>query len=233
MARNYEWHRHYHARALASYANMSAEQRGVAYTLLDLMYDRQCPLNENSRILGARCNMGKVRFERVRDELISLGKFRYTEEGHLTNSFVQDELEKVNTLARKNAENGKKGGQKKSGKSGKGNENSGNSKRPPSDRLSRDSELESFSPQGLKTPLPDIAMTALEGLQSHVVNHRDWRILIGDIVGWREGVFLLKSQWAIDELRLNLGRALKAEGLSVERITDQAKLKVVESEKSQ
>lgn len=196
MSKSYEWHRHNHSKILASYAGLSAEQRGVAYTLLDLIYDRQGPIIEHEKVLAARMQMGKVKFCRIRDELISLGKFFMTEGGHLMNQYAEKELAAVSEISEIRAKSGKKGGENSGNQRRKANKNNETGEAKSKQSRSRDKERETIPPYGENSPLPPDGALALEGLRAACGT--DTQItelgrLTASIEGWQDGAFLVTS----------------------------------------
>lgn len=103
------WHKHYHSRILTSYAKLPADLRGVAYTLLDLIYDAGGPLADSDAILAARMCCSVRKWKSYKEQLLQLGKFELTAEGRITNSLCEHELFK----RRKQAEFGSAGGRAK------------------------------------------------------------------------------------------------------------------------
>jgi len=100
------WHKHYHGRILNSYADLTLEQRGAAYTLLDLIYDAGGPLRLSETAIAGRLQCSVRKWRAVRAELIEAGKFYVTEDGALSNLLC----DQVIFDRRKLAENGAKGG---------------------------------------------------------------------------------------------------------------------------
>lgn len=192
----YEWHRHNHSKILASYASLSAEQRGVAYTLLDLIYDRRGPLIDSEKVLAARMQMGKVKFCRIRDELIALGKFFMTESGHLMNQYAEKELAAVSEISEIRAKSGKKGGENSGNQRRKYSKNNVNDEAKSKQNRSRVIERETTPPYGESSPLPPDGALALEGLRAACgtdVQLTEFGRLTNSIEGWGDGVFFVSS----------------------------------------
>lgn len=103
------WHKHYHSRALTSYAQLPADLRGVAYTLLDLIYDAGGPIADSDAILAARMCCSLRKWKSYKEQLLQAGKFELTADGRITNSLCEHELFK----RRKQAEFGSAGGRAK------------------------------------------------------------------------------------------------------------------------
>jgi uncharacterized protein YdaU (DUF1376 family) len=103
------WHKHYHSRILNSYATLPIDLRGVAYTLLDLIYDAGGPIADSDAILAARMCCSLRKWKSYKEQLLQLGKFEMTGEGRITNSLCEHELFK----RRKQAEFGSAGGRAK------------------------------------------------------------------------------------------------------------------------
>lgn len=113
------WHKHYHGRILNSYADLTLEQRGAAYTILDLIYDAGGPLMLGESSIAGRLQCSIRKWRLLRAELIAAGKFYETEEGALSNSLCEQTL----LDRRKLAENGSKGGRTRVENAKKQNQN--------------------------------------------------------------------------------------------------------------
>lgn len=100
------WHKHFHSDILASYASLPVDLRGVAYTILDLIYDRGGPLAESDAMLAARMCCSLRKWKSYKSELLRLGKFTLTPDGKLMNKRAENELK----IFRKQAEFGSAGG---------------------------------------------------------------------------------------------------------------------------
>lgn len=100
------WHKHYHGRILNSYADLTLEQRGAAYTLLDLIYDAGGPLRLSETSIAGRLQCSVRKWRILRADLLIAGKFYEMEDGALSNPLCDQVL----FDRRKLAENGAKGG---------------------------------------------------------------------------------------------------------------------------
>jgi uncharacterized protein YdaU (DUF1376 family) len=107
------FHKRYHSDALAGFMALTLEERGAYQTLLDLMYDRGGPIADNERLLAGYMGVSLRKWKSLRDDLIGKGKIHLTDEGLLSNSRVEKELENDVKTSRKHAENGLKGARKK------------------------------------------------------------------------------------------------------------------------
>lgn len=118
------FHKRYHSDALAGFMALSLEERGAYQTLLDLMYDRGGPIADNARLLAGYMGVSLRKWKSLREDLIAKGKIHLTDDGRLSNSRVEKELENDAKASRKHAENGLKGALKKYEMPKKLNENS-------------------------------------------------------------------------------------------------------------
>lgn len=107
------YHKRYHSDALAGFMSLSLEERGAYQTLLDLMYDRGGPILDNERLLAGYMGVSLRKWKTLRESLIEKGKIYVTDDGLLSNSRVEKELENYAKTSRKRAENGLKGARKK------------------------------------------------------------------------------------------------------------------------
>lgn len=103
------WHKQYHGDILNSYAGLPVDLRGVAYTLLDLIYDRGGPVAESDSMLAARMCCSLKMWKSYKRRLIEAGKIALTRDGHITNSRAENELKTRQKLS----EFGARGGRKK------------------------------------------------------------------------------------------------------------------------
>lgn len=217
--KTYDWHRHYHARALNSYASLEAHERGVAYTLLDLIYDNQGPILRDDRLLGARCNMGRVKFRRILDRLIELDKFYLTEDGRISNKNSEIELNFVRNLSEIRKSSGKKGGKKSAKSPKKDNEISETGeqmlKQNSKQKISRDirgGESKPFT--GLRLPLfkrePDENdMRAIEALCLSPGLESDRMIILEGLVDYVDGVFYVDGEFTRQRIDNNTPKGVR------------------------
>lgn len=119
------YHKRYHSDALAGFMSLTLEERGAYQTLLDLIYDRGGPIQDNERLLAGYMGCSVRKWRALRDDLIAKGKIRLTDAGEITNSRAEKEIENQLKTSRKHAENGSNGGRKNAETVKKSNENSG------------------------------------------------------------------------------------------------------------
>jgi uncharacterized protein YdaU (DUF1376 family) len=225
--KRYDWHRHHHVRMLTSYRPLSAEQRGVAYTLLDLIYDKQGPIPESDQSLAAAMNMGVRRFRRIKKELVEMSKFSLTEEGFLTNKRAEEELLAVRSLSEVRAKSARQLSGKKSGNQKKPKENSGSDVANAEQKLdfciqdNKRLERGSNDPSGsITTSLPPDGALAFESLRASCGSsahlHQELDKLENCLAGWREGVLVVGSRWAKDHFTESLRQPLRASSLTID-----------------
>lgn len=119
-ARHY--HKRYHSDALAGMMALTLEERGAYQTLLDMMYDRGGPLQDNERLLAGYMGCSVRKWRSLRETLIQKGKIEVNGAGELTNRRAELELENQLKTSRKHAENGLNGSRKKAESAKKTNE---------------------------------------------------------------------------------------------------------------
>lgn len=117
------WHRRYHSDALAGMLSLTLEERGAYQTVLDLIYDRGCPIADNERMLAGYMGCSIRKWRALREALIRQGKLTATE-GFLSNSRAEKQLENDAKTRRKLAENGAKGGRNRAENAKSVNKNS-------------------------------------------------------------------------------------------------------------
>jgi uncharacterized protein YdaU (DUF1376 family) len=117
------WHKRYHSDALSGYMNLTLEQRGAYTTILDLLYDRGEPIQDNERLMAGYLNVSLRKYRAIRDQLVGMGKIFINEDGLISNKRFEKEREKTLKTSRKQAENAKRGAEKKAEQQKKDNKN--------------------------------------------------------------------------------------------------------------
>lgn len=103
------WHKHFHGRILNSYSKLPVELRGVAYTLLDMIYDAGGPLADSDSVLAAKMLCSLRKWKTYKSELLRLEKIYLTDDGRITHPVCKELLDR----RLKQAEFGAAGGRKK------------------------------------------------------------------------------------------------------------------------
>lgn len=110
------WHKRYHSDALTGFQGLTLEERGAYQTLLDLMYDRQEPLcddtDDRMRFIAGYLGVGLRKYRSVTQSLIQKGKLHRLSNGRLSNKRFEKESKLRQKTSEKHAKNGKKGGEK-------------------------------------------------------------------------------------------------------------------------
>lgn len=130
------YHKRYHGDALTGFMSLTLEERGAYQTILDMIYDRGGPILDNERLLAGYMGCSVRKWRKLRDELIAKRKIRINQDGLLTNSRAEKEIENSAKTSRKLSECGSKGGYKRAENEKIGNENSESSQAPLKPRLS-------------------------------------------------------------------------------------------------
>lgn len=118
------YHKRYHSDALAGFMPLTLEERGAFQTLLDMIYDRGGPIDDNERLLAGYMNCSIRKWRAIRDELIAKRKIRIDHLGRITNERAEKEIENGAKTSRKLIESGAKGGRKRAENEKNTNENS-------------------------------------------------------------------------------------------------------------
>src|SRR5687768_544974 len=82
------------------------------------MYDRGASIPDDPRWLAGVCNVSVRKWNAIRERLLEVGKLDIDEDGRLTNPRAEREMKSAAKTARKHAENGKKGGDKRAENAG-------------------------------------------------------------------------------------------------------------------
>lgn len=121
------WHKRYHSDALTGFQGLTLEERGAYQTLLDLMYDRQEPLiddtDDRMRLIAGYLGVGLRKYRSVTASLLQKGKIFRRSDGRLSNKRFEKETKNKTKTSEKRAESGKLGGEKKAENRKKTNEN--------------------------------------------------------------------------------------------------------------
>lgn len=106
------WYRRYGGDFVMGTMALSLEEKGAYSLCLDLIYDRGGPIPDDARWLAGVCGVSVRKWMALRESLIAAGKI-LARDGCLTNSRAEIEIENALKIARKVAENGAKGGNKR------------------------------------------------------------------------------------------------------------------------
>ncbi|MBN8978030.1 MAG: YdaU family protein [Rhizobiales bacterium] len=117
------WYKRFPADFIAGTVHLSAEEKGVYSTLLDLLYLKHAPIVDDGKELARICGCSTRRFNCIKQTLIDRGKITVND-GKISNP----RFDRQNLSEKKEAEkfeiNGRKGGDKSAEKRASNNENS-------------------------------------------------------------------------------------------------------------
>lgn len=116
------WYKRFGADFVHGAMGLSLEEKGAYSLCLDLIYDRGGPIPDDPRWLAGVCGVSVRRWNAIRKRLIETGKITADDRG-LFNRRAAIELENAAKTARKLAENGAKGGNKRAENEGAHSEN--------------------------------------------------------------------------------------------------------------
>lgn len=106
------WYKRYGADFVHGTLGLTLEEKGAYSLCLDLIYDRGGPIPDDARWLAGVCGVSVRKWNAIRDRLVDVGKLG-AEGGFLTNTRAEREIAIAAKTARKLAENGSKGGNKR------------------------------------------------------------------------------------------------------------------------
>ena len=134
------WHKRYHRRTLQKYRALEPALRGIAYTLLDLIYDNGGPLHRTDQMIAGDLVISARLWRSAKEKLIQAGLFYVAADGSLSNGTCEDVLAEWQQHARNGsiggqvrAENARKSANQprtKSENAKEPNENNGNDQAP-------------------------------------------------------------------------------------------------------
>lgn len=144
------WHKRYHRRTLDKYRALDPALRGIAYTLLDLIYDNGGALYRTDQMIAGDLVISQRLWRSAKQQLIDRGYFYVNADGGLSNGTCEDVLEEWKQHAR----NGAVGGRARAEKSRK----SANQTRTESEMSERSNEN-----SGTDQARPDFGFKHREG----------------------------------------------------------------------
>lgn len=164
------WHKRYHSDAIAGFMGLSLEERGAYQTLLDLMYDRQAPLIDDTedrmRLIAGYLGVGLRKYRSVTASLIQKGKLYRLPDGRLSNKRFEKEIKNKTKTSEKRAKNGKLGGEKKAENWKKTNKNNDSSYQELEQKPSYNQKPEARS-QSLENKTTDSAVSGPPETAAH------------------------------------------------------------------
>lgn len=116
------WYKRYGGDFISGTLGLSLEEKGAYSLVLDLIYDRGGPIPDDPRYIAGVCGCSVRRWNAIRERLLSAGKIVATD-GRLSNARAEKEIKNAAKTARKFAENGSKGGEKRAENARTYNEN--------------------------------------------------------------------------------------------------------------
>lgn len=147
------WYPRYPADFIAGTLALTLEEKGAYSIVLDLIYDRGGPIDDDPAWLARVCGCSTRRWKTIRLRLIEFGKIT-AENGRITNKRAEKQIEKRAKEARKLSENGAKGAEKANEKKATSANNNNLGKKGPekSERHTRSQKLEAREREG---PAPE------------------------------------------------------------------------------
>ena len=118
------WYKRYGADFVHGSLGLTLEEKGAYSLCLDLIYDRQGPIPDDARWLAGVCGVSVRKWTSLRAALLKAGKLT-AENGFISNSRAEKEIENALKTSRKHVENGAKGGGKRAENEAAAKENKG------------------------------------------------------------------------------------------------------------
>lgn len=115
------WYKRYPADFIAGTLALSLEEKGAFSIVLDLIYDRGGPIQDDSAWIARACGCSVRKWNQIREKLISENKI-YAADGFISNRRADKNVENERKTADKLSENGAKGAEKKREKEAELNE---------------------------------------------------------------------------------------------------------------
>lgn len=106
------WYRRYGSDFIAGTLGLTLEEKGAYSLILDLIYDHGGPIADDPRYIAGVCGCSVRKWNAIRATLVKAGKIEVGD-GTISNSRAIFELENDAKTARKLAENGRTGGNKR------------------------------------------------------------------------------------------------------------------------
>lgn len=105
------WYKRYPADFIAGTLALTLEEKGAYSIVLDLIYDRGEPIDDDPQWIARVCGCSTRKWKSIRLRLIEFGKITI-ENGRITNKRAEKEAENNANEARKLSESGSKGAEK-------------------------------------------------------------------------------------------------------------------------
>lgn len=116
------WYKRYGADFVAGTLGLTLEEKGAYSIILDLIYDRGSGIPDEPRYIAGVCGCSVRKWNAIRERLLSTGKIT-AENGLISNSRAEKEIEIAAKSSDERAESGRKGGEKRAENAAKSNEN--------------------------------------------------------------------------------------------------------------
>jgi uncharacterized protein YdaU (DUF1376 family) len=118
MSDGLTWYRRYPGDFIGGTVGLTLEERGAYSLLLDLMYQRGGPIEDDDRWISRVCECPLQRWRKIRSKLLTMGKL-FLEKGRLANRRVQLETNYARQKISQLVESGRRGGLVKAMNSGR------------------------------------------------------------------------------------------------------------------
>jgi uncharacterized protein YdaU (DUF1376 family) len=145
------YYKHFPSDFIAGTSTLTAEEKGVYIVLLDLIYMRGGPIDNDASKLAKVCGCGPRRWRAIRDRLIAAGKLQLAD-GCLTNGRAEQELTKAGIEHGILSSAGSAGGQKRTKNARKTREKRAKNASLKSPESAKINDLLPFEPQAVHSP---------------------------------------------------------------------------------
>lgn len=99
----------YPQKSFISFSRLNAEQIGVLMQIINLIYIRNGPIDNDERFIGKNCNIRKGKARRIINELLELEEIYLTESGKISHKRCDIALSDTRNRIEEYSKNGKKG----------------------------------------------------------------------------------------------------------------------------
>ena len=124
------WYKRYPSDFISGTLHLTLEQKGAYSIILDMIYDRGGPIEDNSQHIARVCGCSTRKWNQIRERLIEADKITVAD-GRIHNPRADKQLVSDDLEREKLAENGRKGAEKTNEKKAKDNKNNALDKKGP------------------------------------------------------------------------------------------------------
>ncbi|MCL4678893.1 MAG: DUF1376 domain-containing protein [Alphaproteobacteria bacterium] len=95
------------------FSKLKAEEIGVLMQIVNLIYIKQRPIENDPHFIGKNCNIQQAKCRKIISKLIERGDLFFTENGEIFQKRCESVIKEIQEKREYNSKNGKKGAEKR------------------------------------------------------------------------------------------------------------------------